>query len=161
MICVDPARYLLIRLCLCKRGKWHTLGSLERYKFEIGGKQNISNAIDELCGIAPAAPEFVKKEEPDVIDLTMDEDEDAHDTVPHTSTSISPLKQEKDNAVASLPNPNANAELSEAAFSDFAIDDTKASVPELLTCLSMDELKLVGKQMKVTKTGQNVGLCFL
>jgi len=151
--CIDPARYLLIRLCLCKRGKWHTLSSLEeRYKSEIGGKQHISEAIDELCGIISES--FTpNKEETNVIDLTLDDDDDHRETTPRASQYASDtVEQIGENIVDST----STMDLSEDKLTIFATDDATASVPELLACLPNDDLKAIGKQLKVTINGQNV-----
>ncbi|KAF8582657.1 hypothetical protein K439DRAFT_1413052 [Ramaria rubella] len=113
-----PARYLLIRLSLCKRDKWHSLASLEhRYKIEIGGKDHISCAINELCGIVTKTPIQSKVNIPEIIDLTLEED--FHSQVL------------------------------------YAEDDSTATLPDLLDCLTHDELKQIGRQMKVIKSGQN------
>ena len=54
-VCIDHARYLLVRLCLRKTDKWHRLSAL-RYEGELG--DNIRQAIAELCGKAvPPEPQ--------------------------------------------------------------------------------------------------------
>lgn len=45
---VDAARYLLVRLALRKRDKWHRLSAL-KYERELGDPRCIVEAIDELC----------------------------------------------------------------------------------------------------------------
>ncbi|KAF8514069.1 VRR-NUC domain-containing protein [Gautieria morchelliformis] len=141
-----PARYLLIRLCLRKRGKWHSLADLEkRYKIEIGGKERISQAIDELCGITRDAVVNVKDEEPDVIDSTQGENEDSE--MPPASRTLDQCDRRKEKE--SIPKDDADKVYT------FGQDDASASLPELLGCITHDELKKIGKQLKVTKTGQN------
>lgn len=69
----DAARYLLIRLSLRKRGKWHTLPSLERsYGGVIGDEEVISSLVDQLCGRldVPKRPEHGDM----FVDLTIGED---------------------------------------------------------------------------------------
>ena len=153
IVLIDSARYLLIRLCLCKRGKWHTLSSLEeRYKSEIGGKQHISDAIDELCGVNREASLQVKREDPNVIDLTLDEDDHHHGI--KLGAPQDKVDQKGGNTVDSTSSIDENSIV-------FATDDSTASLPELLACLPNDELKAIGKQLKVARTGQNVRIVLL
>ncbi|KAF8507335.1 hypothetical protein BU17DRAFT_100596 [Hysterangium stoloniferum] len=128
-----PARYLLIRLCLCKRAKWHSLASLEgRYSTEIGRKENISKAIDELCGITSETETQLqpqsqaKTEGREIIDLTLDDTDDE---------------------LAAGSNVEENQ-------CNFAEDEQVATLRELLECLQHEELKDLGKQMKVLKASQ-------
>lgn len=138
---VDPARYLFIRLCLRKENKWHRLDQL-KYQQEIGDNVNIIKAISELCGQPVdegpmARQEGVKQEDVVTIDLTLDGDDDE-------STTIA-LKTEE-NSRASTPKftpTNSDPLLA------FAEDETTMALPELLACLSVDELKKLGKQMKL------------
>lgn len=67
----NTTRYLLIRLSLRKRQKWHTLDSLEKsYGKDLGDKQKISRLIDQLCGLS----EVSEESEPNFIDLTVTEE---------------------------------------------------------------------------------------
>jgi hypothetical protein len=125
---IDTARYLLVRLALRKADKWHRLGELKYYS-ELG--DSIPAAIDVLCEDPSKVDPVVKVEEPhdpDVIDLTLDEDDE-----PETSQrSQEPLD-----------------------LLVFAEDESKMTLHELLICLSTDELKAVAKERRL-KTVQNV-----
>lgn len=143
----DPARYLFIRLCLRKEDKWHRLVSL-RYEKEIGPSKNIIKAINELCSDssnptdqATSEQKGVKHEEPDCIDLTLDEDEPL---LPKAEESALLLKRTKEEA-----RPPAIL---------FAEDESRMSTRELLECLALDELKNLSKQMKL-RPSVNVCLC--
>jgi hypothetical protein len=51
----DAARYLLVRLCLRKEGKWHRLSDL-KYEKELGSTGVILDAMNELCGCILTQP---------------------------------------------------------------------------------------------------------
>jgi len=121
----------------------------QRYGFELGDAKRISETIDELyqCNegqsqsrtkpqnFNPIEAEQENKE-PIIIDLTLDSDEEE---------DIGVLKMEEN--PKTLPKPNVLR---------FAEDESSASLNELLDCLTIEELKSLGKQMKVSKTSQNV-----
>jgi hypothetical protein len=86
----------------------------------------------------------VKGEESDVIDLTQDENEDC-EMLP-ASKILDPIKE--------------NESITRDEVYTFAQDDASATLPELLGCITHDELKNIGKQLKVTKTGQSVSTDF-
>ena len=131
------AKYLLVRLCLRKTEKWHRLSSL-KYESELG--DTILPALRELCGTAKRKgkqPEVkVKVEEPEIIDLTMDDEDDQPVAGPSTQRLLSP---------EILPPPPAKLEF-------LAEDSGEASLRELLECLSLPELKEVAVTMKVKHT---------
>lgn len=91
------------------------------------------------------------KEEPDIVHLTQDKNSDVEpihaSNVMNTSDNINT----SESLTRSIPQPDPGAEVYA-----FAEDDANASLPELLSCLTHDELKSIGKQMKVTKAGQTV-----
>ena len=145
---VDEARYLLVRLCLRKEDKWHRLDQL-KYQREIGDPAKITNAIRQLCNDheAPKTQE-VNQEETEIIDLTLDDEEDE----PQTKFTAAPVLTPK---VEEHPE---DANLSQASSSDvqdtnLAEDETKMTLRELLECLNAVELKKFAKQMKLKLTG--------
>jgi hypothetical protein len=96
-----------------------------------------------------------KGEEPDIIDLTQDENMDLE--TPYASKPPDVSDHMKANESATLdPTPHENSPRKAHVFAE---DDANASLPELLDCLTHDELKHIGKQVKVTKTGQTVSTC--
>lgn len=90
-------------------------------------------------------------EEPHIIDLTQDENMDLE--VSLASKILDSANHMKANVSASRSVPHQN---SPHEVYNIAEDDSNASLPELLDCLTYDELKNIGKQLKVTKTGQTV-----
>ena len=117
--------------------------------------ENIKVALDTLCAAANQHPNkepVVKHEEREIIDLTLDDTElqDAVGqpvTLPHyhnTEAGPSSIKIED-----TLQEPCGD-------LSFFAQDHSHAELPELLECLTLDELKELAKDMKVKKSGCNV-----
>ena len=95
----------------------------------------------------------VKREELDIIDLTLDDD--------------TPLQAVVGHPVALLHHHNAEAGPSSIKIEDplqhpcgdlsfFAQDHSHAELPELLECLTLDELRQLAKDMKIKKTSGNV-----
>jgi Fanconi-associated nuclease 1 len=150
---VDPAKYLLIRLCLRKPGKWHRLSSL-RYQHELGEK--IMTALEMLCVSSKSystEQHAIKQEEREIIDLTLDEMQLQDTTKPPL---IPPLEQLKTEAG---PSSIKIEDISEQPYGDlsfFAQNHSYAELPELLECLSLEELKQLAKNMKIRTPYMNV-----
>lgn len=149
---VDPAKYLFIRLCLRKPGKWHRLSSL-RYQNELG--EEITTALGTLC-VYPrqdsTEKRAVKQEEREIIDLTLDEME-----LETTTKPPAPLWEQPKAEVG--PSSIKMEDISEQPCGDlsfFAQDHTHAELPELLECLSLEELRQLAKDMKIRSTSLNV-----
>lgn len=147
---IDAAKYLLIRLCLRKSGKWHRLNSL-KYQHELG--EEIATALETLC-IYPkqclTEGHPIKQEEREIIDLTLDE-------IDTTEPSF-PLSQSTAEAGPSSIKLE-DLSLSEQPCGDlsfFAQDHTHAELSELLGCLSLEELRRVAKDMKIRGFSLNV-----
>jgi hypothetical protein len=172
---LDPSRFLLARLTLRKRAKWHRADALRvSYCSEIG--PHVEKAIEELCRNlkAPSAPVQPIIE---VIDVDCDDDyapqcvetpplltqthTDETLTSPNILSSVSSLvlgdtlvvEQAVDNAegIAAL-----NIADIEPTFDFFAEDDSAASVEEVLGCLQLEELKAIARGLKVFKSGMTV-----
>ena len=144
---VDSAKYLLIRLCLRKPGKWHRLSSL-KYQRDLG--EDITTALETLCA-SPKQNEIAVKQE--VIDLTLDEMQ-LQDTIKFPSVS---LWQEKH--VLAGPSSMKIEDTFEHPCGDlsfFAKNHTHAELPELLECLSLEELKQLEKDLKIKRANRNV-----
>ncbi len=150
---VDPARYLLIRLCLRKPGKWHRLSSL-RYQHELGEK--ITAALEMLCVSSKSystEQHAIKQEEREIIDLTLDEMQ-LQDT---TKPPLTPLLEQPKTEAG--PSSIKIEDISEQPYGDlsfFAQDHSHAELPELLECLSLEELKQLAKDMKIRTPYMNV-----
>ncbi|KAH8099575.1 VRR-NUC domain-containing protein [Cristinia sonorae] len=125
------AKYLLVRLLLRKAERWHRLSSL-KYVMELG--DGILPAVEELCGTkdrhARKAEPAIKVEEPEVIDLTLDEED------------ILPIAGPSKQAQTSFAHQ-------EPMFHIFGDDASEASTRELLECLTLPELKEIAKKVQV------------
>jgi Fanconi-associated nuclease 1 len=148
----DSAKYLLIRLCLRKPGKWHRLNSL-RYQQELG--EEITTALETLCVYpkqCPAEEHAIKQEEREIIDLTLDE-------MNMQSTTKSPPPLWEQPKAEAGPSSIKIEDISEQPCGDlsyFAQDHTHAELPELLECLSLEELRQLAKDMKIRSASLNV-----
>lgn len=79
---IDNARYCLVRLLLRKPDRWHTEASMQKFTKEVG-EEGLHRALVDLC-IPFTTPvktqememEIPVKEEPEIIDLTFDFDEE-------------------------------------------------------------------------------------
>lgn len=141
---VDAAKYLLIRLCLRKSGKWHRLSSL-KYQHELG--EEMGTALETLC-IYPkqclTEERPVEQEKREVIDLTLDEIDTMKPSFPlfeHPMAEAGPSSIKIEDLSLS--------EQSCGDLSFFAQDHTHAELTELLECLSLEELKRLAKDMKI------------
>jgi fanconi-associated nuclease 1 len=153
-VCVDPAKYLLIRLCLRKPGKWHRLSSLN-YQHELGKK--FTTALEILCASPKHNVNAIKQEEQEIVDLTLDEMQLGDTT---TVPSVSVWQQ---NYVVEGPSSMKVEDTFEQPCGDlsfFAQDHTYAELPELLECLSLEELRQLEKDLKIKKASRNVSSVF-
>jgi Fanconi-associated nuclease 1 len=148
---IDAAKYLLIRLCLRKSGKWHRLNSL-KYQHELG--EEIVTALETLC-VYPrqylTEEHPIKQEEREIIDLTLDE----------IDTMKPPFLLSEQSMAEAGPSSIKieDLSLSEQPCGDlsfFAQDHTHAELSELLECLSLEELRRLGKDMKIRSFSLNV-----
>ena len=148
---IDAAKYLLIRLCLRKSGKWHRLDSL-KYQHELG--EEIATALETLC-VYPrqclTEERNIKQEEREIIDLTLDE----IDTMkPPFPPSEQPMAEAGPSSIKI-----EDLSLSEQPCGDlsfFVQDHTHAYLSELLECLSLEELRRLAKDMKIRSFSLNV-----
>lgn len=143
---VDPAKYLFIRLSLRKTDQWLKLADL-RYESELG-QAGIVEAMKELCR-APKQPSTQivasthlhvhANEGPEIIDLTIDEEEAA--VVPiGLGDQHPPMKSETEGEMQERkPDYTCMAH---------GIDD--ADNLDLLYCLNMDDLRDLIKKMKLS-----------
>jgi hypothetical protein len=120
----DRAKYLLVRLALRKSGKWHRLDKLDGFYAELG--PFIEEAIAELCCRGSTKAETdgnIKADEAEIIDLTLDRDDEGEGE----------QEDEED----------------EPDLSFFAQDETKMTLPELLECLTVSEVRQLANQLKL------------
>jgi Fanconi-associated nuclease 1 len=153
----DNARYLLVRLSLRKRDKWHRLSSLN-YHSEMGDDKHIVSAIHELTG----TPEPINKEPTRtgagttetrvVIDLTLDDD-DSDSPVPREPQTDSPNTGTESHPTIDLSiDDDLLNDPPDDDLTDLAIDESKMSLLELLECLTVDELKNLARRLKIRRT---------
>ncbi|TFK54629.1 hypothetical protein OE88DRAFT_1653035 [Heliocybe sulcata] len=148
------ARYLFIRLLLRKSAKWHGLKYLN-YEYELGNKNTIRDALRELCSDPkhqqPAKEEVeVKEEQPEIIDLTVDDHVDLTlDSSQDSKPTAGPSKQEGSETAPT----NTDEDLGLLAE-----DDSQATLLELLECLTVAQLKLLATQMKVKADNKRASL---
>ncbi|KAF8503697.1 VRR-NUC domain-containing protein [Russula emetica] len=144
------AKYLLIRLCLRKSGKWHRLNSL-KYQHELG--EEIAPALETLCVYSRqylTEERPIKQEEREIIDLTLDE----LDTMkPSFHLSEQSMTEAGPSSIKI-----EDLSLSEQPCGDlsfFAQDHTHAELSELLECLNLEELRRLAKDMKIRSFSLN------
>ncbi|KDQ19745.1 hypothetical protein BOTBODRAFT_125157 [Botryobasidium botryosum FD-172 SS1] len=169
------ARYLLVRLSLRKRAKWHRYDALyTSYASEIG--PHLKDAMAQLCvSFDESIPPPPKQEDAhalqkkvEVIEISDDEEElkvdeeltvidvdaesvaeDAEPSacVPRHSPTLSESSSKKQEGVRGA--------VTEPPITFFAQDDESTSIEDLIAVMSWDELKSIGKSMKVLKPGMN------
>jgi fanconi-associated nuclease 1 len=152
---VDAAKYLLIRLCLRKSGKWHRLNSL-KYQHELG--EEITTTLEMLC-VYPrqcfTKEHVVKQEEREIIDLTLDEID--------TMKPPTPLSKQAMTEAGPSSMKIEDLSLYEQPCGDlsfFAQNHLHAELSELLQCLSLEELRQLAKNMKIRSIRLNVSSSF-
>ncbi|QRV87386.1 mRNA cleavage and polyadenylation factor CLP1 [Ceratobasidium sp. AG-Ba] len=145
-------QFLISRLVQRKRGKWHRadnlLSSYQRdfVKYlqisEADTPSRMAQALIALCTNwrTQQGPSFAAPSPKDIIDLTLDSDDEASDEKP---------------SVADLPQPAPpSTSDSDSSACSFAEDTNVATPAELLECLTLDELKSLAKRSKITRTKQ-------
>lgn len=137
-----------------KTGRWYRLSQL-KYVSELG-EEGIVHAVDELCGTlgsdlnakpanssrstGPTPPSAHSQERKEVINLISDDEDHYSEDMSQPGPSFS---QQRYEAVAEY------SDCSGTTFSHYAQDETKAKLPELLKCLTADELKVIGRTLKL------------
>lgn len=94
----------------------------------------------------------VKHEEREIIDLTLDDDDPIQDAVGLVSL---PQYHDAEAGPSSIKiEDTLQNQCGDLSF--FAQDHSHAELPELLECLTLDELRQLAKDMKIKKTSGNV-----
>ncbi|KAL0946548.1 hypothetical protein HGRIS_012753 [Hohenbuehelia grisea] len=122
-------RFLIVRLALRKAGQWYPLAKLESFKKEVG--DGLPDAIDLACKriYPPPYLEDLAQEpnsDSDIIDLTLDSDDDP----PVLEPSV------------------------ERSHVLFCQNEADMSLDELLNCLNVDQLKSLARDLKVAVSKQ-------
>ncbi|KAG7448357.1 uncharacterized protein BT62DRAFT_767164 [Guyanagaster necrorhizus] len=147
-----PARYLLARLLCRKQNRWHSFNALHRYTSEIG-EDGIRQAIADLSAalLEPSEEAEVKVEEPEIIDLTFDEEEeDDREPVAGPSRLATPQTQNTD-AVFEAVVENLD-------LTYFCKDESTMTLREILETLPADHLRALVKETRVGPKGTKESL---
>ncbi|PBK78858.1 hypothetical protein ARMSODRAFT_58544 [Armillaria solidipes] len=141
------ARYLLARLLCRKQNRWHSFNALHRYTSEIG-EDGIRQAITDLAAAPEPSDEAeVKVEEPDIIDLTLDEEEE-EDRKPVAGPSrlaTPPQTQSKDAVFEAV--------MEDLDLSYFCKDESTMTLREILETLPADQVRALAKEARVSPKG--------
>ena len=137
-------------MCLRKPGKWHRLSSL-KYQRELG--EDITTGLETLCAPPKQNENAVKQEEQEVIDLTLDEMQ-LQDTIKFPSVSLWQKKHFMAGPSSMKIEDTFEQPCGDLSF--FAQNHTHAELPELLECLSLEELRQLEKDLKIKKANRNV-----
>ncbi|SNX84939.1 uncharacterized protein MEPE_03648 [Melanopsichium pennsylvanicum] len=172
-----PARYLFVRLLQRKKHTWYRLDRLESYRPEV---QDLKAATEELAAPISAPPsdgpkvETARVEEEDRRKLALDTDkENATLTLPSLQRQ---LKLDEDTGLPRVPTYRHKQPLTESSISAnnalavalkasqesteplldrFVMTDSdmKGGIAESFSLLTIEELKVIAKNMGITKIG--------
>ncbi|KAG8694499.1 hypothetical protein FRC09_009804, partial [Ceratobasidium sp. 395] len=150
-------QFLIVRLVQRKRGKWHRVDHLlSSYQHDLAKYLGISEVdvprklAEALVGLCTNwetrdGPSLAMSIDKDIIDLTLDSDDEDGNTAPKDKSAL---------ADTSLAIVSSEAPSGESIAYSFAEDTNSATPAQLLECLTLDELKLMARRFKVTKTKQ-------
>ncbi|KAK0211693.1 VRR-NUC domain-containing protein [Armillaria fumosa] len=140
------ARYLLVRLLCRKQNRWHSFNALHRYTSEIG-EDGIRQAITDLAvALEPSEEVEVKVEESEIIDLTLDEEEDEdRKPVAGPSRLAPPHTQSKDAVFEAV--------MEDFDLSYFCKDESTMTLREILETLPADQVRALAKEARVSPNG--------
>ncbi|KAK0211331.1 hypothetical protein DFS33DRAFT_1252122 [Desarmillaria ectypa] len=141
------ARYLLARLLCRKQNRWHSFNALHRYTSEIG-EEGIRQAIADLSAVLERSEEVkVKVEETEIIDLTIDEEEEEdHRPVAEPSRLTTPPQTQSKDVVF-------EAVIEDLDLSFFCKDESTMTLHEILETLPADQLRALAKETRVSPKG--------
>ena len=155
----DKARYLLARLLVRKTGKWYRLSQL-KYVSELG-PDGMVDAMRELCGTLGSCDKSQLSEPSGVscassqseralnfenlVDLVSDDE----DKIILPMSIPSSTKSLKSSSVQSDPGAKTTKSEKKGLLEYYAEDESRASLPELLKCLTVEELKNLAKTLKL------------
>ncbi|KEP50646.1 putative coiled-coil protein MTMR15 [Rhizoctonia solani 123E] len=144
-------QYLISRIVQRKRGKWLRFDQLNesyapefrKHAAESDVPKIMADALLELSGhFSLEERPSISSGEKDVIDLTLDSDDEYTCAPNYDATGSS-----RGHSNATAP-PTSSDSTSESVI---FLEDTSAATPaQLLECLNVDELKLLGKRLKIS-----------
>ncbi|CCF52002.1 hypothetical protein NDA14_003115 [Ustilago hordei] len=148
-----PARYLFVRLLQRRKDSWYRLDRLQAYRSEV---QDLRSATEELAKPISAAPpsEGAKVEEQDRGKL----DEETRLPRPPTYRDKQPLAGSSLQANGPLPKSakqQPSAPPQEPFLDRFVMTerDMRGGIAESLSLLTIEELKVIAKNMAIAKIG--------
>jgi Fanconi-associated nuclease 1 len=176
-ICIDNARYCLIRLILRKPDQWHALSSLGGYKKEVG-EVGLIRAITDLCRpwhevmngareeLGADAASGVQNEVQQAVGLVSDssfeevgasmcQNNNAEAGPSNASTRSSPTLSDSDFPVV---DQSFQEDLLEIQLGSFCYDESTMDITELLNRLSVKQLKELVKETKSKPSKSTVRL---
>ncbi|KAF7296102.1 Fanconi-associated nuclease [Mycena kentingensis (nom. inval.)] len=144
------ARYILIRLVLRKKaGGWYRLSDVRKYTMEVGqdglrhafeklGEDLVAMDVDEPP--PPVAPPVKKEDGPEIIDLTVDSDDEDAPVAGPSKISSDLVEDDED------------------SMDYFGRSEQHLSLNAGLHILTVDELKDIAKTMKISSNKLNKDL---
>ena len=124
----------------------------------LSTKDAPTSTADVPTQVSPLSIKRAKISQTEIIDLTMDEDQENEESGMHSnSILLASAMQTPENSISSSENNTQESSPSlldqkMRLFDFFAEDESAASLPELLKCLTVDELKAIAKSMKLSNT---------
>lgn len=151
---LDNARFLLVRIALRKQHHWHPLNML-KYTSDLG-PDGVTRAINELCSdpandtvdthvkleVKQEELDF-RKEDKEIIDLTLDSDDEGQSIQPDAGPSSFSSSDTIDT------DPSIQTDSSELDLSYICQSESSMTLFELLSSLGRDQLQIIAKEMKL------------
>lgn len=177
----DESKFLLFRLLFRKPDQWFRLDKLNYVK-ELGSLEAVQSALVGLCEACrsnsdtPAEREDRKastsseydwmKEQTEIIDLTLDEDEIEIDvkfskssgppSLDAPSEQLHPPSTIKENASSDCCSSGSVTGKATDELDLFIQDEQYATLEDLIACLNVEEMKVMAKTLKITKVNLKV-----
>lgn len=144
----DNTRFLLVRLLLRKQ-QWHPISALSKYESELGDT-GLLMGFDALC-----KPPDVVEQKVEIIDLTMDSDDEE---------DVKPLHQSCNADASSSADSRSHVGSSdcdetlpvEPNFDYYCEDERNMTLQEALERLSVEQLKDLVKKTKIKPSKNTV-----
>jgi hypothetical protein len=166
ILLIDNERYLISRLCSRKSPRWIRQSAMSTYQSALGedafqsavksllqrtqqSKQTSSSTPSKKSPKKTRLPDktSIKLEEPEIIDLTLDEDEDLN------QSATKPIKLSEENIKPPVLFTTAMEQLN---LSFFIETSDSAELDDLLGCLNVDELKDIMRKSRISIKGVSI-----
>lgn len=163
MTYTDADRFLLSKLVL-RKWCWQPYSSLGKLQKEVG-EEGLINALDTICrrfgpdgedmeppaNVPPPTTQPPHKPSPDIIDLSLDSEDEDEEPVAGPSRLSPPPQQE--------PQPDLHEEggLAQTSLDHFCLAADVMTLEECLDRLQVDQLKMLSRTYKLKA---NATVCF-